>query len=170
VLWGGHRVHTEWQRPLPGVHSIMMEKLDLAGEGGVVHAHPHHHIYHHVQDCCVRSSWEDRYTVPLFLLYPFMYSVGGGELWGGGGYGKGLWWGGGCVSCLLYFYVWPKSPLHAFVKSWIIMMAYCTVYRAPALLEPALLETVQQIGTQLNLHFQSRINSTWYYWLDSDVH
>jgi hypothetical protein len=27
-----HRVHTEWQRPLSGVHSIMMEKLSLAGE------------------------------------------------------------------------------------------------------------------------------------------
>ncbi len=29
-----HRVHTEWQRPLSGVHSIMMEKLAQAGEGG----------------------------------------------------------------------------------------------------------------------------------------
>ncbi len=30
-----HRVHTEWQRPLSGVHSIMMEKLAQAVEGGV---------------------------------------------------------------------------------------------------------------------------------------
>ncbi len=28
------RVQTEWQRPLSGVHSIMMEKLVPAGEGG----------------------------------------------------------------------------------------------------------------------------------------
>ncbi len=35
-----HRVHTKWQRPLSGVHSIVMEKL--AGEGGgALHAHPH---------------------------------------------------------------------------------------------------------------------------------
>jgi hypothetical protein len=29
-----HRVQTELQRPLSGVHSIMMEKLAQAGEGG----------------------------------------------------------------------------------------------------------------------------------------
>jgi hypothetical protein len=29
-----HRVHTEWQLPLSGVHSILMEKLAQAGEGG----------------------------------------------------------------------------------------------------------------------------------------
>jgi hypothetical protein len=29
-----HRVQTEWQRPLSGVHSIMMEKFALTGEGG----------------------------------------------------------------------------------------------------------------------------------------
>jgi hypothetical protein len=34
-----HRVHTEWQRPLSGVHSILIEKSALAGEGGGVHAH-----------------------------------------------------------------------------------------------------------------------------------
>jgi len=28
-----HRVHTEWQQPLSGVHSILMEKLAHAGEG-----------------------------------------------------------------------------------------------------------------------------------------
>jgi hypothetical protein len=31
---GGHRVHTEWQLPISGVHSIMMEKSALAGEVG----------------------------------------------------------------------------------------------------------------------------------------
>ncbi len=32
--------HTEWQLPISGVHSIMMDKSALAGEGGGVHAHP----------------------------------------------------------------------------------------------------------------------------------
>jgi hypothetical protein len=27
------RVHTEWQWPLSGIHSIMMEKMVQAGEG-----------------------------------------------------------------------------------------------------------------------------------------
>jgi hypothetical protein len=31
---GGHRVHTEWQLPLSGVHSIMMEKLAQPDGGG----------------------------------------------------------------------------------------------------------------------------------------
>jgi len=29
-----HRVHTEWQKPLFGVHFIMMEKSTQPGEGG----------------------------------------------------------------------------------------------------------------------------------------
>ncbi len=39
-LLKNHRVHKEWYYPLSGVHSIMMEKLTQAGEGGGVHAHP----------------------------------------------------------------------------------------------------------------------------------
>jgi hypothetical protein len=35
-----HRVHTEWQLPLSGVHSIIMEKSGQPGERGVVYAHP----------------------------------------------------------------------------------------------------------------------------------
>ncbi len=35
-----HRVHTEWQWPISGVHSIMMEKLALAGESGGGQTHP----------------------------------------------------------------------------------------------------------------------------------
>jgi hypothetical protein len=62
--------YTEWQRPLSGVHSIMMEKWAQAGEeGGGVHAHhPFHYIYHHVQSCGVRSRWEGRYTPPVSTL------------------------------------------------------------------------------------------------------
>jgi hypothetical protein len=36
-----HRVHTEWQSPISGVHSIMMEKSALAGEGGGCTPTPH---------------------------------------------------------------------------------------------------------------------------------
>jgi hypothetical protein len=55
----------------------MMEKLAQFGEGGGVHALPtlFHNIYHHVQSIGVRSSWMGN-TLPLFLLYPSMYSVG----------------------------------------------------------------------------------------------
>ncbi len=35
-----YRVHTEWQPPLFGVHSIMMEKLAQAGDGGGVRPPP----------------------------------------------------------------------------------------------------------------------------------
>ncbi len=52
----GHRVHTKWQRPLSGVHSIMVKKLAQAGEGGGCTATPVHSIYHHVRSCSVRSS------------------------------------------------------------------------------------------------------------------
>ncbi len=47
-VWPGnnHRVYTEWQRPLSGVHSITMEKLAQAGEGGVCTPTPSHYIYH----------------------------------------------------------------------------------------------------------------------------
>ncbi len=41
-------VHTEWQWPLSGVHSIMLEKLAQAGEGGGCTPTPFHYIYHHV--------------------------------------------------------------------------------------------------------------------------
>ncbi len=38
--WFDHRLHTEWQSPITGVHSIMKGKSPLAGEGVGVHAHP----------------------------------------------------------------------------------------------------------------------------------
>jgi hypothetical protein len=56
-LYGlSHRVHTEWQRALSGVHSIMMEKLAQAGEVGGCTPSPFQIIYHHVQSCSVRSN------------------------------------------------------------------------------------------------------------------
>ncbi len=69
-----HRVHTERQLPISGVHPIMMEKSALAGEGGGVHAHPLSPFYHHLQSFSVRSSWEGRYTTTISTL-PYMYSV-----------------------------------------------------------------------------------------------
>ncbi len=71
-----HRVHTEWQLPLSGVHTILMEKLARPGEGGECTPTFFHYIYQHVQSCGVRSSWEGRSdTLPLFILYPYMYSM-----------------------------------------------------------------------------------------------
>jgi|688.fasta_scaffold95572_3 hypothetical protein len=59
-----HRVHTEWQRPISGVHSIMMEKWALAGEGGGCTPTPFHSIYHHVQSCSVHRKKAFRYSRP----------------------------------------------------------------------------------------------------------
>jgi hypothetical protein len=71
-----HRVHTEWQWPFSGVHSIMMENFVQAGKGGECTRTSFHNIYHHVQSCCVRYAPAERAaTLLLFLLFPFLYSV-----------------------------------------------------------------------------------------------
>ncbi len=67
-----HRVHTEWHRPISGVHSIMMENQPwLVIVGGAHAPTPCHSIYYHVQSCSVRSSWEGRYipSISSLLLY-----------------------------------------------------------------------------------------------------
>ncbi len=51
----------------------MMEKFALAGEGGECTPTPFHSVYHHVQSCSVRASWEGRHTprissLPLYVL------------------------------------------------------------------------------------------------------
>ncbi len=48
-----------------GKHSIIMENLAQAGEGGGCTPIPFHYIYHQVQSCGVpvRSNWEGRYTL-----------------------------------------------------------------------------------------------------------
>ncbi len=48
--------YTEWQLPLSDVHSIMMEKLAQAGEGGGCTPIAFYYTYRHVQSCGVRSS------------------------------------------------------------------------------------------------------------------
>jgi hypothetical protein len=60
--------YTVWQRPFSCVHSIMMEKLGQASGGGGCTLTPFHYIYHHVQSCGVRSSWERRYTPTISTL------------------------------------------------------------------------------------------------------
>ncbi len=72
------RVHTEWQRPLSGVHSIMMEiSSGWWGGGGALHAlTAFYYIYHHVQlqcSCSVRyapAEWADIFTqsLPIYVL------------------------------------------------------------------------------------------------------
>ncbi len=71
-----HRVHTEWQWSLSGVHPIMMEKLAKPGEGGRCTPTPFHCIYHHVESCGVCFSWEGRYTPSISALSLYVpYSV-----------------------------------------------------------------------------------------------
>ncbi len=75
ILWfcSLYVVYTEWHRPLFGVHSNMIEKLAQAGKGGGgggggCTPTPFYSIYHHVQSCSVRPSWEGRYTHPSSYL------------------------------------------------------------------------------------------------------
>ncbi len=48
------REHTEWQWPISGVHSLMMEKSALADENGGCTPTPFHSSYHHVQSCSIQ--------------------------------------------------------------------------------------------------------------------
>ncbi len=72
----GHRVHTEWQRPLSGVHSSMIEKLAQAGEGEGARPPPCHYSYH-----AVYAPAEKADTLTLFHLYPYVL-CGQGCVWG----------------------------------------------------------------------------------------
>jgi hypothetical protein len=50
------------------VIAIMLEKLAQPS--------PFHYIYHHIQICGVRSSWEGRYTPPISTLHQYsMYGT-----------------------------------------------------------------------------------------------
>ncbi len=44
----------------------------LLVRGGGHTPYPFHFIYHHVQSCGVRSSWDGRYNPPISSLYPFL--------------------------------------------------------------------------------------------------
>ncbi len=69
-----HRVHTEWQLPLSGLHSIMAEKLAQPGEGGVA-PQPPFTVSTITYKVIVYALAEGADTLPLFLLYSYMYSV-----------------------------------------------------------------------------------------------
>ncbi len=69
-----HRVHTEWQLPLSGVHSIIMEKLSQPGEGGGC-SPPPFTISNITYKVVVYAPAERADILPLFQLYPCMNSV-----------------------------------------------------------------------------------------------
>jgi hypothetical protein len=67
-----HRVHAEWQWPLSGVYSIMMEKsAQLVRIGGCT---PIPFTISRTK-VSVSAPAEKADTLPVFLLYPDMYSV-----------------------------------------------------------------------------------------------
>jgi hypothetical protein len=66
--------HTEWQWPLVGVHSIMMEKLAQAGEDGG--ARPTSFTLSTITyKVVVYTPAERAEPFSLFLFYPFGFSV-----------------------------------------------------------------------------------------------
>ncbi len=68
-----HRVHTERQLPLSGVHSIMMERLAQPGEGGG--ARRPHLTISTITDKVVVYVQDERAepdSLPLFLIYPYI--------------------------------------------------------------------------------------------------
>jgi hypothetical protein len=73
-------IHTEWQRPLSGVHFIMMAKSALTGEGRECTPLPFHSTVVTVTYQVAVYAPAERadtlpYALPLFHLYPYMYSV-----------------------------------------------------------------------------------------------
>ncbi len=67
--------YTEWQRPLSGVHFIMMEKVAQAGREGGGCTPPPFTISTITYRVVVYAPAERADTLPLFLLYLYMYSV-----------------------------------------------------------------------------------------------
>jgi hypothetical protein len=68
------RVHTEWQLPLYGVHSIMMEKLAQAGRVGCARP-PLFTSFTITYKVAVYAPAEWAETLSLFHLCQYMYSV-----------------------------------------------------------------------------------------------
>ncbi len=71
----GHRVRIKWQWPISGVHSIMMEKSALAGEGVRVTRPPPFTPFTITYNVAMYVPAERADTLPLFHLYLYMYSV-----------------------------------------------------------------------------------------------
>ncbi len=75
VIWLVHRVlYTQWQWPLSDVHSIMIVKSAQNGEGGGLTSTPFT-ISTIMCKVVVYAPAERVDTLPLFLLYLYMYSV-----------------------------------------------------------------------------------------------
>jgi hypothetical protein len=68
-----HRVHTEWQWPLSGVHSGLVEKFAQDGEGGRVDSH-YIYEYHNVQSCDERADTPIS-TISLYVLCAVYSSI-----------------------------------------------------------------------------------------------
>ncbi len=75
VRSSSHSVHTEWQWPLSGVHSILMEKLAQPGDSVGDKRPPLFTLSTITCKVVVYAPAERADTLPLFLLYPYMYSV-----------------------------------------------------------------------------------------------
>ncbi len=89
-----HRVHTEWQRPLSGLHS-MMEKLAQASEGGGARPPPFS-IFTITCKVAVSALDERADILPLFHLY--LYVLCGQD-------SVGCHWGPGeCEECIVKFH------------------------------------------------------------------
>jgi hypothetical protein len=69
--WSEHRVHTEWQRPLSCLRSIMMEKLAQTDEGGGARPTPFT-IVTITNKVAVSAPAERADTLPLFHLFPYV--------------------------------------------------------------------------------------------------
>jgi hypothetical protein len=68
-----HRVNIKWQRPLSGVHSIMIEKLTQAGEVGVARPSPLNLLPSRTKLLCLLQVRGQIYST-YFVSTP-MYSV-----------------------------------------------------------------------------------------------
>jgi hypothetical protein len=68
-----NRVHTVWQRPLSGVHSIMMEKLAQAAEGRGGARPPPFTIFTITYKVVVNAPAERAATLHVFHLYPICF-------------------------------------------------------------------------------------------------
>jgi hypothetical protein len=71
ILKSGRAPHTEWQLPISGVHSIMMEKSAQPDKRGVGGAHPPPFTLVTITYKVVLyapAEWAD--TLPLFHFYP----------------------------------------------------------------------------------------------------
>ncbi len=69
-----HRVHTEWQIPIFGVHSIMMEKTAVAGEGGGARPPTIHLPSHRKLQCTLQLRGQIR-TLCTLCWHPLLLKV-----------------------------------------------------------------------------------------------